>query len=246
MRRSTAATPGSGVQRLRVSDGPGGAGVVHVDEMACAPLDCATAPTPEAPRIDEPKLTQPPTSATFTFRQSSDSGAPVIGYDLRYAIAPDPLKGADESLFSQWAPAAAPAVDVPGTISEAEVDGLLPQTAYSIGLRARGACGWSAPAFARVITGKRPYTQLSGCVIATAAYGSELDPDVAVLRRERDQAAQRSGVVELAALLYARDAPPLARLVGRSDTARAAVRSLLRPLMSANRAASETLAAAVR
>src|SRR5207344_3172727 len=98
---------------------------------------------------------------------------------------------------------------------------------------------WSAPAFARVITGKRPYTQLSGCVIATAAYGSELDPDVALLRRERDQAARRSGLVELAALLYARDAPPLARLVGRSDTARAAVRALLRPIMTANRAASD-------
>ena len=83
-----------------------------------------------------------------------------------------------------------------------------------------------------MITGKRPYTQLSGCVIATAAYGSELDPDVALLRRERDQAAQRSGLVELAALLYARAAPPLAQLVGRSDTARAAVRALLRPIMS--------------
>jgi hypothetical protein len=238
----SATTPGSGVQRLRASDGPGGSGLVHVDEIACTPLDCSSAPVPESPRIDEPKLMQPATSARFTFRQSSDSGAAVIAYEMRYAIAPDPLAGADETLFSQWTPATAPAVDAPGTISQAEVDGLLPQTAYSIGLRARGSCGWSAPSFARVITGKRPYTQLSGCVIATAAYGSELDPDVALLRRERDQAARRSGLVELAALLYARDAPPLARLVGRSDTARAAVRALLRPIMTANRAASDALA----
>ena len=213
-----------------------------MDEIACTPLDCATAPPPDAPRIDEPKALQPATSATFTFRQSSDSGARVIAYEMRYASAPDPFKGADESLFSQWTPAPPPAVDAPGTTSDAEVDGLLPQTAYSIGMRAQGACGWSAPGFARVITGKRAYTQLSGCVIATAAYGSELDPDVAVLRRERDRAAQRSGLVEMAALLYARSAPPLARLVGRSDTARAAVRALLRPIMSANRAASEALA----
>jgi hypothetical protein len=239
----SAATPGSGVQRLRASDGPGGAGLVHVDEIACTPLDCGSAPAPEAPRIDEPKLMQPATSATFTFRQSSDSGAPVIAYELRYAIAPDPTSGADESLYARWTPVTPPAVDAPGTISQAEVDGLLPQTAYSIGMRAKGACGWSAPAFARVITGKRPYTQLSGCVIATAAYGSELDPDVVVLRRERDQAARRSGLVEMAALLYARSAPPLAQLVGRSDTARAAVRALLRPIMSANRAASQALTA---
>jgi len=136
------------------------------------------------------------------------AGAPVIAYELRYAIAPDPTSGADESLYARWTPVTPPAVDAPGAISQVEVDGLLPQTAYSIGMRARGACGWSAPAFARVITGKRPYTQLSGCVIATAAYGSELDPDVAVLRRERDQAARRSGLVEMAALLYARSAPP--------------------------------------
>jgi hypothetical protein len=110
-------------------------------------------------------------------------------------------------------------------------------------LRAHGACGWSALSFARVITGKRPYTKLSGCVIATAAYGSELDPDVAILRRERDLAARRSGMVELTALLYARATPPLAQLVGRSDTARAAVRALLRPIMTANRAAGEALGA---
>jgi len=240
-----ATVPGSGVQRLRAGDGPGGTALVHVDEIACAPLDCATAPPPDAPRIDEPQATQPATSAMFTFRQSSDSGAQVESYDLRYAIAPDPLKGADESLFSQWTPAPPPAVDAPETISQVEVDGLLPQTAYSIGLRARGACGWSATSFARVITGKRPYTQLSGCVIATAAYGSELDPDVALLRHERDLAARRSGMVELAAQLYARTAPPLAHLVGRSDTARAVVRALLRPIMTANRAASEALAATV-
>ena len=229
---------GSGQGRLRVVDGPagGGPGTVHLREIACAPLDCATAPPPEAPRIDEPSGPQGATSATFSFRQSSDSGAPVIGYDLRYASAPDPERAADESFFSQWTPVAAPASAAPGTISQASIDGLLPQTDYSIGMRARGACGWSALAFARVVTGKRRYTTLSGCVIVTAAVGSELDPDVVLLRRERDRAAERSDLVELAALLYARTAPPLAQLIGRSETARAAVRSLLRPVMAANRA----------
>ena len=59
-------------------------------------------------------------SATFTFRQSSDSGAPVIAYELRYAIAPDPTSGADESLYARWTPATPPAVDAPGTISQVE------------------------------------------------------------------------------------------------------------------------------
>jgi hypothetical protein len=227
---------GSGQGRLRAGDGAGGPGVVHLDEIACTPLDCAVAPTPETPRIDEPSAPEAATTATFSFRQSSDSGAPVIGYDLRYVADPDPAHGADESLFSRWTPAAAPTATAPGTISQASIDGLLPQTAYSVGLRARGTCGWSAPGLARIVTGKRVYTQLSGCVIATAAYGSELDPDVRLMRDERDRAAARSDLVALTALLYARAAPPLAELVGRSDTARAAIRSLLRPLMAANRA----------
>jgi hypothetical protein len=236
-----AASAGSGQGRLRASDGPGGPGTVHVVEIPCAPLDCAVAAPPEAPRIDEPSGPAGGTSATFTFRQSSDGGAPVIAYELRYAPAPDPDHGADESLFSQWRPAPPPASDAPGTITSASIDGLLPETAYSVGLRARGACGWSAPSFLRIVTGKRRYTTLSGCVIATAAYGSDMDPDVALMRRERDRAAEGSDLVRLSALLYARAAPPLAALVGRSDTLRAAVRTLLRPAMAGNRAIAQAL-----
>ncbi len=238
------ASGGSGQGRLRVGDGAGGPGTVHLDEIACAPLDCEVTPVPEAPRIDEPSGPEGATSATFTFRQSSDSGAPVIAYDLRYIRDPDPQHSADESRFSQWTPAAAPASAAPGTISQASIDGLLPQTNYSVGLRARGACGWSAPGLARVVTGKRAYTQLSGCVIATAAYGSDLAPDVRLMRYERDQAAARSDLVALTSLLYARTAPPLAQLIGRSDTARAAVRSLLRPIAAANRALGQSFAGA--
>jgi hypothetical protein len=47
-------------------------------------------------------------------------------------------------------------------------------------------------------------------------------------------------MVRLAALLYAEDAPPLARLVGRSDTARALVRWALRPALALDRALDPT------
>ena len=73
-------------------------------------------------------------------------------------------------------------------------------------------------------------------MIATAAYGSEMAPDVALVRAERDWAAGRAGLVALAARLYA-DSPRRWRRFCDSRTPhRAAVRSFLRPIVAANRA----------
>lgn len=228
---------GSGQGRLRVTtDGSGQSGAVHLVEVPCAPLDCGVAPPPEAPRLDEPSAETDPSSTEFTFRQAADGGGgPVIDYDLRYTLAT--TYQIDESSFTRWSPAPPPDVAAPGTITAVTIQGLVPNTGYAIGLRAKGSCGWSTPGVIRIHTGKQKFTTLSGCVIATAAYGSEMSPDVALIRRERDWAAERSGVVRLMARLYADSAPPLARLVGRSDTARAVIRSLLRPVVAANRAA---------
>jgi hypothetical protein len=142
----------------------------------------------------------------------------------------------DESVFNQWTPAPAPAVAAPGTITEVTLTPLSPNTTYAISLRAKGVCGWSNPTFNRVSTTNVSYQKLSGCVIATAAYGSDLHPDVALLRHERDWAAVHSSSVKLAALLYADSAPPLAALIARSQTARQVVRAVLRPFIAVNRA----------
>src|SRR5581483_2377342 len=201
------------------------------------------APPPEAPRVDEPTAMQAPTSATFTFRQSSDGDgrSPVIAYELRYTIAQ--TFGIDESSFAGWAPSAPPDPDAPGTLTAATVTDLTPDTGYALGLRAKGACGWSQPAVIRIHTAKQRYAKLSGCVVATAAFGSDLDPGVARLRRQRDQAAARWPLVRLAAALYAEDAPPLAALVGRSDVARAAIRWALRPALAVDGALEALLGA---
>jgi hypothetical protein len=227
--------PGSGQARLRISAGPGGPALVHLIEVPCSQVDCSSASAPESPRVDEPTAVQAATSATFSFRQASDNESSVIAYELRYAI-PSSSFTLDESTFARWTPAPAPAVSAPGTVTTVILNGLVPETEYAVGLRAKGACGWSGTSFIRVRTGKMQYVKLSGCVIATAAYGSDLDPDVALLRRQRDWAAEHSGLATLVALLYARSAPPLAALVRRSDTTRAAVRSLMRPALTANRA----------
>ncbi len=166
----------------------------------------------------------------------------MIAYELRATPAPldpsRPYAALDETSFPHWGAAPAPAVAPPGTLTGAKLIDLKPATTYDVGLRAEGTCGWSPPTFVRVTTPPQTYTKLSGCVIATAAYGSDLEPEVALLRRQRDWVASRSGLAQVAALLYGRTAPPLAAVIGRSTVARAVVRSVLRPLIAADRAAT--------
>jgi len=71
---------------------------------------------------------------------------------------------------------------------------------------------------------------LSGCFIATAAYGSAMAPDVDAMRRVRDRLRPASTMFAVATDLYYRAGPAAAAVLGRSDTARALVRSLLAPV----------------
>jgi YVTN family beta-propeller protein len=70
----------------------------------------------------------------------------------------------------------------------------------------------------------------SGCFIATAAYGSDMAYEVQVLREFRGQlleyAAGRAFV-----RFYYRNSPPMAQMIRESDSARAAVRAALVPLV---------------
>jgi hypothetical protein len=86
------------------------------------------------------------------------------------------------------------------------------------------------------------FKQLSGCFVATAAYGSALEPQVAALRRARDLARDRSGFAAVSVGLYERASPPLAGLLRGTDEGRAAVRSALSPIVGIVEAA-ERLAA---
>ena len=74
------------------------------------------------------------------------------------------------------------------------------------------------------------FTQLSGCFIATAAYGSAEEHSVAALRRVRDRLRRASTLFATATELYYRSGPAAAEVLRRSDTARALVRRLLRPV----------------
>ena len=160
-------------------------------------------------------------------------------YDLRTTSVPQTfLAQVDESQFMKWIPAPAPAVAAPGSLSTVTLTDLTPLTGTRLPCVPRVRVDGRAPVLPMFSTGRAVYEKLSGCVIATAAYGSALEPDVALLRRARDAAASRSGMARLAAGLYADSAPPLAHLIARSEAARAVVRALLRPLVAITRAAA--------
>ena len=99
-----------------------------------------------------------------------------------------------------------------------------------MGVSAIGVCGSSPPTFQVFSTPAIPFTKLSGCFIATAAFGSDLAPEVATLRALRDAATSRSALATAAVDLYYRSSPPLAGALARSSVGRALVRAALRSI----------------
>ncbi|HEY4395708.1 MAG TPA: fibronectin type III domain-containing protein [Polyangia bacterium] len=226
--------PGSGAGRLALVDGPSGPARVVVSLGACpASVDCTATPVPmPMPVSFTAAAGGDGTSATLSVLQSSESGGqPVVGYDIRYSVLGTSAM-IDPTSFSAWTPADPLPVAAPGTTTSAHIDGLSPSSTYGIGIRALGVCGASMPTFQIIYTPARKFTQLSGCFIATAAFGSDLAPEVAALRQLRDAAIVRSAFAKAAVDLYYRSSPPLAGALARSDVARAAVRTALRAISS--------------
>ena len=92
------------------------------------------------------------------------------------------------------------------------------------------SAGRAPPTFQVFSTPAIPFSKLSGCFIATAAFGSDLAPEVATLRRLRDLATSRSALASAAVDLYYRSSPPLAATLAHSPVGRALVRTALRAI----------------
>ena len=118
----------------------------------------------------------------------------------------------------------------PGQPIDVHFGGLNPLRHYYVGIRAVDRCGMPGPiAVAELDTTKINFTKLSGCFIATAAYGSAMEPQVEAMRKVRDALRPRSVIFATATDLYYRSGPVAADLVAKSETARALARILLGP-----------------
>jgi hypothetical protein len=73
----------------------------------------------------------------------------------------------------------------------------------------------------------------SGCFIATAAYGSPLEPHVMALRQFRDRYLQRTQLGRAFVRLYYRHSPAVAAIIARHDWLRIGTRMLLTPFVLA-------------
>jgi hypothetical protein len=228
-----ATDPGSGAGRLLVVNGAGGTGRVLVATEACPSLDCTTT-APPTPVAFTATAAASGTVVSLEVHQSNEAGQPVQSYEARYAITVPANMPLDPAVFTNWAAAGAITVGAPDTTTTLSIAGLTPQTDYAVGIRAHGVCATSEITYQRFRTPAPKFTKLSGCFVATAAFGSDLDPEVRTLRALRDAAADRSSLAAAAVDLYYRSSPPLASLIARSSTARAAVRTLIRATLGSS------------
>jgi hypothetical protein len=168
-----------------------------------------------------------------------ESSRNIAHYEVRYGTR-EIIPG-DVPSFMRALPAVAAKIDTealmvpvgaaPGSVVEVRFGGMDPLKRYWVGVRAVDSCNVAGPvAVADLTTTRVNFTQLSGCFVATAAYGSALEPEVEALRAVRDAARPRSTLFAAATDLYYRSGPAAAAVVARTDLGRAVVRSLLGPV----------------
>jgi hypothetical protein len=245
-------TPGSGRGRLLSIAQPSGQGSVqgrlHVvaepyevappvaDAGATdggAPADASGCAAPMVAAVTDLALTATGLGAEQVELRFSEPAPPVwpgvSDYEIRYWNGDERgdaafLQGTAAHVVLPVSPAGAITFDLAS---------LKAQSHYTVGVRPRGPCLDSRIAYLGFTTTKRVFTKLSGCFIATAAWGSASEPAVKQLRRARDWAAARSSLAAAVAALYARSSPPVAGVIAGDDRLRAVVRAALAPLLLA-------------
>ena len=221
----TTDTPGSGGSRLElVADG---------SDMYRLLVDVnpeADAAPPSAPaRLVTSSING--ASATVSFVAPGDDGTAgtASGYDIR--IRAGSVMTADN--FDDSMPVTVSlAPTTAGSTQTFQIDGLLPETDYWVGVRAYDNCFNKGPVtITKFTTSARQSGEVNACFIATAAYGSLMANEVEHLRRFRDVMLERNVLGELAVETYYTFGPAVAGVVGESELLRATARDALAPIV---------------
>jgi hypothetical protein len=237
--------PGSGADRLRWV-------ATHRLELEVRP--CLSGAALEAPGdVNAEPVVDPKHShewARLRFVVPPNSAGRITRYDVRVSTDRDPIIAGDAQSFIRGLPGQAASIRTeglvvpvdkgPGETIEVDFGGLVPSTHYFVGIRAIDGCNRPGPhAVVELTTTRVNYTQLPPislnpanpqCFIATAAWGSQLEPAVMAMRHARDRLLADVPLFAVAADLYGRSGPAAASVLRRSETARAVARELLGPL----------------
>ena len=234
-------TAGSGADRLRMN-------ATFTSRLEVEVRPCLSQAPPDAPGgVTVEPVADPKHShdwAHLHFVAPANAAAGIARYEVRTSTD-QPIVAGDATSFIRGLPAQAastkiealmvPVNGAPGSPVDVDFGGLNPTTHYWVGVRAVDLCNRPGPpAVAEVTTTAINYTKLSGpCFIATAAWGSALEPQVAALRRARDRLVRESGLFAAATELYYRASPPAADALRKSETARVLARRFLGPVGAA-------------
>ena len=226
-------SPGSGEGRLLViSDSSSG-----LSGRVLARIENSTSSTEPPSAVTD--LTVPAggltaVSATLQFTRVASNGGPVPEYEVRYHTGPT----ITDDQFGSAAVAPQVQPGSPGTLASVTIGPLKSGTQYAVAVRTVEPCKPASPiASVTFTTPSMKFTQLSGCFVATAAWGSAMAPDVDAMRKVRDRLRPQSTMFAVATDLYYRSGPAAAEVLRRSDTARALVRRFLGPIGAASKAA---------
>lgn len=229
----TTDTPGSGASRMQlVSDG---SAMYRVRVRAKPELDMMPpAAVPEPTVVDVTGST-----AKLEFVATGDDGmiGRVTGYDVRVRIG-TPMTPDN---FIDAVPIAAEVTPVDaGGMQTIELTGLQPETEYWVGIRAYDNCfNQGELTVMKFTTLDREVPAVDWCFVATAAYGSALESDVALLRDFRDSVLAKTVLGELFIETYYTFSPAAAGLIRESELLRASARTVLGPIIGLVRSIRE-------
>jgi hypothetical protein len=228
-------TPGSGAGRLVIYPRPAVAGGdpvmgrVHVNtEFTLKPEECAALPANNGVVDGLHALDVTDRDARIEFIEAHDRNQAVKQYEIRYLVG----ASMTPEQFLEATPAPSVEPRAPGATASVTLTELKPNLTYTVGVRVRGGCVKDGPLAQATFTTKAPvFKQLSGCFVATAAFGSALEPRVEALRRVRDRAREGNGFAAVSVGLYERSSPPVAALLRETEVGRALVRAALSPIV---------------
>jgi len=155
------------------------------------------------------------------------TGTPANRFSVRYRTGNQPIT--DDDFAS--ATAAPSAVGDPGQQVTATLSPLTRSTLYTVAVRGIAPCGAASSVVSQTVQTLKPkFVTLSGCFIATAAYGSPLEKHVVDFRTFRDQHLLNNPAGRLATAIYYAFSPPLANAIASDEALRALARRALDPI----------------